>query len=85
MIEIQHFNINYTYLKEYKLLHLNNCISILNKYNITQEQLVNDCLSNPPLENYSLYKLIIDIIGVGCNIPEDLLIDRINFVVLYGR
>lgn len=79
-IEIQNFNINYTYLKEYKLLHLTNCINLLNKYNITPKQLHNKILPNPPLENYSLYELIVGVIGVGCNIPSDLLIDRINYV-----
>ena len=80
MIESSHFNINYTYLKEYKILHLSNCINLLNKYNITSEQIFIKILPNPPLENYSLYDLIVGVIDVGCNIPSDLLVDRINYV-----
>lgn len=80
-INVSDFKIDYTYLSNRKLENINNVVLILNNYDINIHILHLKVLKNPPLENYSLYDLIISVVGVGGKIPNELLIDRITEVL----
>lgn len=85
MLTINDFSIDYKFLADYKLQGLTNVVCTLNDNDVTMQQLHSKSLPNPPLENYSLYDLIISVVGVGCHLSLDLLISRINTVKTLGE